>query len=136
MHALGYIGSDQYQQALEYPDRAGRYGFVPELDAPYVAEMARAWAIQRFGEDAYAAGYRIITTIDSMQQRSATRALRSGLLAYDRRHGFRGVAARLAPDELSDPTRLLAALNALPRAADLRAAVRRPDGKSVLAPTG
>ena len=136
MHALGYIDSDQYQQALEYPDRAGRYGFAPELDAPDVAEMARAWAIQRFGEDAYAAGYRIITTINSTQQSRATRALRAGLLAYDRRHGFRGVAARLAPGELADPTRLLAALNSLPGVADLRAAALRPDGKFVLAPTG
>lgn len=136
MHALGYIDGDQYQEALARPDRAGHYGFVPELDAPDVAEMARAWAIQRFGEQAYAGGYRIITTINSEQQASATRALRTGLLAYDRRHGFRTVAARVAPADLADSTRLLQILNALPPAGDLRPAVRRPDGTFFLAPTG
>ena len=87
MHALGYLDDAAYERALNYPDTAGRYGFIPELDAPDVAEMARAWAIQRYGDAAYTAGYRIITTVDGGQQMSATRALRAGLLAYDRRRG-------------------------------------------------
>lgn len=136
MHALGYLDDAAYERALQYPDTTGRFGFTAELDAPDVAEMARSWAIQRYGEAAYTAGYRIYTTIDSAQQISATRALRTGLLAYDRRHGYRGPAAHLTPAELADPARRLALLNRVPHAGELRAAVRLADGNYLLAPAG
>ena len=136
MHALGYLDDAAYQRALHYPDTAGRYGFLPELDAPDVAEMARAWAIQRYGDAAYTAGYRIFTTIDSAQQINATRALRDGLQSYDRRHGYRGPAARLTSAEIADPARRLALLNRVPKAEALRTAVRLASGDYLLAPTG
>lgn len=136
MHALGYLDDAAYQRALEYPDTTGRYGFDAELDAPDVAEMARAWAIQRYGHAAYTAGYRIFTTVDSGQQDAATRALRAGLQNYDRRHGYRGAAARLTPAELADPARRLALLKRMPRAGELRAAVRLTEGDWQLAPNG
>lgn len=136
MHALAYLDDDAYERALQYPDTAGRYGFDAELDAPDVAEMARAWAIQRYGDAAYTAGYRVFTTIDSGQQSSATRALRAGLLDYDRRHGYRGPAAHLTSAELADPARRLALLNRVPKAGALRAAVHLADGNYLLAPTG
>ncbi|MFZ5491154.1 MAG: penicillin-binding protein 1A [Pseudomonadota bacterium] len=136
MHALGYLEDDAFQRALRYPDTAGRFGFMAELEAPDVAEMARAWAVQRYGEAAYTNGYRIFTTIDSGQQISATRALRTGLLNYDRRHGYRGPTAHLTSAELADPAQRLALLNRLPRPGELRAAVRLADGDYLLSPQG
>ena len=35
-------------------------------------------------------GYRVYTTIDGRLQTAADRAVRIGLIEYDRRHGYRG----------------------------------------------
>ena len=92
MYALGFIDSDQYSQTLKEPDTATLHAATIEVQAPYVAEMVRAYMVGQFGEDAYSAGYRVFTTLDGDRQNAARSALRDGLLAYDRRHGYRGVA--------------------------------------------
>lgn len=58
--------------------------------ADYVAEMARQIAVEQFQDKAYELGIRIITTITRDEQEAAYQALRDGLMAYDRRHGYRG----------------------------------------------
>lgn len=132
MYVLGYLDADDYRLALAQPDAAGHYGFTPEVEADYVAEMARAWMLERYGESAYENGYRVITTIDSGQQRAANRALQAGLLAYDRRHGFRGPVTKIPASALADPAQMQARLRALPGAGALRPAVRLPNGKYAL----
>jgi penicillin-binding protein 1A len=72
-----------------------------EVEAPYVAEMVRAYAEELLGEDAYTAGYRVYTTIDSHLQEAANQALRKNLLAYDQRHGYRVPEFHV---DLEDPT--------------------------------
>ena len=52
--------------------------------------MARAELVSRYGEDAVNAGYKVYTTIDGRLQTAADRAVRIGLIEYDRRHGYRG----------------------------------------------
>lgn len=96
MHHLGHIDDHQLEQALAAPMNASNHGPSRELEASYVAEMARQEAIERFGLDAYTEGYRVFTTIDSKTQRSANEAVRTGLEAYDERHGYRGPAAHHA----------------------------------------
>ena len=50
-----------------------------------------AWrSRRRFGDAAQDAGYKVYTTIDGRLQTAANRALRIGLVDYDRRHGWRG----------------------------------------------
>lgn len=132
MHALGYLSAGDYRLAMEQVDTAGHYSFAPDVEADYVAEMARAWMLERYGDSAYENGYRVITTVDSGQQRAANRAVRAGLLAYDRRHGFRGPVTRIAASELADPVRLQARLRSLPSVGDLQPAVRLPSGEYVL----
>jgi penicillin-binding protein 1A len=136
MYALGYIDQEQYQSALAEPDTARHYGFVSELEAPFVAEMARAWMIEHFGDSAYTAGYRVITTVDSAQQTLANRALRAGLRAYDRRHGFRGPIGRVPADLRADRGDALRYLRVLPDAADLRKAAYLPPAGYVTLPDG
>jgi penicillin-binding protein 1A len=136
MHTLGYLDDAAYQQAIAHVDTAGLYGFTPEVEAPFVAEMARAWMLERFGESAYAAGYRVFTTIDSRQQHAANAAMRAGLRAYDQRHGVRGPIARLPSATLADPRRLQAALRALPAIGDTQPAAFVPTGNVVLGPDG
>lgn len=87
---LGYIDQGTYQQAMETPVTAKFHGASLSQSAPYVAEMARAEMIQRFGKDVYTAGYRVITTVDSQLQAAAHQAVIKGLMAYDKRHGYRG----------------------------------------------
>lgn len=133
MLALGYLSADDYLLATTHVDIAGHYGFTPEVEADYVAEMARAWMLERYGDSAYENGYRVITTVDSGQQRTANRALRAGLLAYDRRHGFRGSVSRIPASELADPAQVQARLRALPSAGDLQPAACLPGGEYLLA---
>jgi penicillin-binding protein 1A len=136
MYALGYIDQDQYQRAVAEPDTARHYGFVSELDAPFVAEMARAWMVEHFGEVAYTAGYRVITTIDSTQQALATKALRAGLRTYDRRHGFRGPIGRVPLKARGDVGAALAYVRALPDAAELHKAAYLPPAGYITSPDG
>ncbi len=108
MHELGKIDQQRYRAALAEPVEVRRQAASPpELEAPYVAEMARAEIIGRFGSDAYTEGYRVYTTVSSELQGAANRALREGLLDYDQRHGYRGPEARLAQ---LDPSAWLARL--------------------------
>ncbi len=90
MAELGYISTSERDQALAEPLSA-RYNTTPtEVNADYVAEMARAELVARYGEAAYTDGYRVTLTVHSEDQDAATQALQHGLEAYDRRHGYRG----------------------------------------------
>ncbi|GAB3368721.1 penicillin-binding protein 1A [Azotobacter armeniacus] len=95
MHKLGHIDEARYQQALAEPADASLHVPTPELNAPYIAEMARAELVGRYGSDAYTEGFRVTTTIPSDLQEAANVAVRQGLLDYDRRHGYRGPEAHL-----------------------------------------
>lgn len=96
MYRLGRIDETRYQQALAEVVDASYHGSSPELDAPYVAEMARAEMVGRFGSAAYTDGFRVYTTTSSERQIAANQALTEGLIDYDQRHGYRGPEARLA----------------------------------------
>lgn len=91
----GYIDSAQFASAKNEPIVASYHSAEIELNAPYVAEMARSWAVEQFGEDVYESGYRIYTTINSKTQINAENAALDNLFAYDERHGYRGATARL-----------------------------------------
>src|SRR5690606_17831387 len=92
-----------------------------ELDvpAPYPAEWVRQQLLARI-PDLYTGGYEVITTLDAERQRAAAAALRRGLIAYDRRHGYRGPERRVEGGGVEDA---LAALEQTRDFADLRAAV-------------
>jgi penicillin-binding protein 1A len=128
MQELDFIDSAAYSTALDTPRESHLHAPGVELDAPHVAEMARSEMLRRFGRAAYTSGYQVVTTIDSKQQRAANRALRTALLQYDRRHGFRGAVASndlqalLAGDDNPD-LRLQEKLQSYPRFEDLRAAI-------------
>ena len=94
MLELGYIDQDQYRHALDTPMVSQRHSPHVALHAPYISEMVRAQMVARYGLDAYTDGYKVVTTIDSRLQRATTRSLRTALLEYDRRHGYRGPVAR------------------------------------------
>lgn len=96
MNRLGYISADAMREAAARPNTASYHGFQLELSAPYVAEMARREALELFGDEAYTAGYRVYTTVDSHLQEAGRDAVMAGVEAYDLRHGYRGAEQHIA----------------------------------------
>lgn len=96
MHKLGFIDTASWQSATQEPVSASYHGPKLQLDAGYAAEMARTFAVDKFGLAAYTDGLQISTTIDGNQQRSAQNAVTAGLDEYTQRHGYRGPEQRLA----------------------------------------
>nr|WP_227538170.1 penicillin-binding protein 1A [Marinobacter vulgaris] len=122
MRDLGYITPDAYELASAAPLTASFNAASTEVDADYVAEMARADMVRRFGDAAYTDGYSVQLTVDSEKQREATVALRKGLEEYDRRHGFRGPIGQVGEDELA-PDNLDNLMANYPQVAELVPAV-------------
>ncbi|MBU2952393.1 penicillin-binding protein 1A [Marinobacter sp. F3R08] len=101
MRDLGYITPDAHELAVSAPITASYNSTETEVDADYIAEMARSEMVRRFGEEAYTDGYTVTLTVDGKKQQVATEALRNGLEAYDRRHGFRGPIGQIDPETLA-----------------------------------
>ncbi len=97
MYGLGRIDKSGYEQALAEPINVSFHVPPPELIAPYIAEMARAEMVGRFGSAAYTEGFNVTTTAISDLQTAANTAVRDGLITYDQRHGYRGPENRF-PD--------------------------------------
>jgi penicillin-binding protein 1A len=95
MFEEGYIDDTALATAQAEVDKAHPHEPPVEIDAPYLAEMVRQLAIERLGNEAMTAGYVVHTTIDARRQEAANLAIREGLIAYDRRHGYRGPEASL-----------------------------------------
>ena len=107
MHENGYISLPEMQAAQAVPVHAKRSSANIDIEAGYVAEMARQFALDRFGKEALKNGLTITTTIDSQLQAVANSAIRDGLQDYERRHGYRGIIRHLAPTLLTDTEQLL-----------------------------
>lgn len=80
-------------QALELHHRQE----AEQAKAPYFAEEVRRDLLARYGEKMlYGAGLSIHTSLDPRLQAAADRALRNGLIAYERSHGgWRGPVTRI-----------------------------------------
>lgn len=124
MLAEDFIDQNDYETAMAEPDRARLHGPKTELNAPWIAEIARQEAVDQFGATAaYTRGYTIVTTVESALQQAADRAVREGLDNYDRRHGWRGPERELDPALVNDHEALRQALADTRVVGDLQPAV-------------
>jgi penicillin-binding protein 1A len=123
MLKLKYIDAATAQTAGQEPVVAHDFGILTDVEAPYVAEMARAEVVSRYGEDAVNSGYRVYTTIDGRLQTAADRAVRIGLIQYDRRHGYRGPLKQIDLGQRSTGAQFDALLASVPGIGDLWPAV-------------
>ena len=98
MRAQGSITEAEYKDAVAAPITAGLHGRDLDVPAPFPAEWVRQQLLGHF-PDLYTGGYLAHTTLRSRNQAAATRALRNGLIAYDRRHGYRGPEAQFDDQE-------------------------------------
>ncbi|WP_244847378.1 penicillin-binding protein 1A [Caballeronia sp. SL2Y3] len=90
MRELGFISEDEYEKAAKQPLVVKGQGREFSVHAEYVAEMVRQMMYAQYREEAYTRGLNVVTTIDSADQDAAYRAVRKGLMDYQRRHGYRG----------------------------------------------
>ena len=127
MLTLGMIDQAAHDEAVESVDVASFYGLRVEVDADYVAEMARQVAVEKLGSAAYNDGYVVHTTVDGNLQQAARDSVIDGLITYDNRHGWRGPEQRHPPLEDEQPETLTPrwerALRAMPVVADLLPAI-------------
>ncbi len=99
MYEFEFTDQTSYELAIKEPITASFHGPKIEVDAPYVAEMVRAELVKRFDDETYSAGFKVYTTINSKLQEKAQTALQKNLLAYTRRHGYRGPEDHFPPDQ-------------------------------------
>ena len=106
-----YLTAEQLKSAQAEPDMAALHSPPVELDAAYVAEMARLEVEKILGtEKAQTGGYRVITTVEALMQNAASAAVSNALESYDRRHGWRGAEAKIETSLLGSPAELDRAL--------------------------
>ena len=85
-----YITQAQFKEAVNKPINVSYHAPQIEFSAPYIAEMARQFMYDKFGENAYTDGYKVYTTISKTDQLAAEQAVQKNIIDYDIRHGYRG----------------------------------------------
>lgn len=86
-----YVTDAQAQKAKSTPLNLSTRFDHAILDNGYYTETTRLELIDKYGhESAYQDGYSVHTNLDRRLQKFADEALRSGLIEYDRRHGWKG----------------------------------------------
>jgi len=91
------------QEALEAKEKP--IGVIPRkqretVEASYFVEEVRRFLLTTYGEkNLYHGGLSVRTTLNPRLQKIADAALKHGLIAYDRRHGWRGPLAHLQHKE-------------------------------------
>ena len=106
MRELGFIDEAAEKIASQEVVSAKAHRALADVEAPYIAEMVRLEIIHRFGPQAQDAGYKVYTTIDGRLQTAANRALRVGLIDYERRQGWRGATNKVELTGHESPQKL------------------------------
>ena len=116
MLANGFINAEQAQAARVEPLQLRRIDPEQFINATHVAEMVRQQVFAQYGQAAYERGLRVHTTIDADQQRAAVRAVRQGVINFERRQHYRGPERfiELPADAAAREGAIDAALTAIP----------------------
>lgn len=95
MEEDGYISREEAEAARAEPLTFADRSNDSNVRADYFVEEVRRELAKLYGEQTlYAGGLSVRTTLDPDIQAAASTALRNGLLAYDRRDGWRGPITR------------------------------------------
>ena len=117
-----FITAEQAEEAKSEELRLRPVGSTTQVHAEFVAEMVRQSIVSQYGEEAYTRGLVVTTSLKQAEQVAAYRAVRQGVLDYERRQFYRG--PELFIDLPSDKT-------ALDEAVD-DALTERPDNDDLL----
>ena len=103
MLAQGWITQAQHDAAVAEPLV---FKSMPDPSwevAPFYLEEVRRELIDRFGEDqVYNGGLHVHTAVDLKHQEAAERALREGLVASEKRRGYKPALEKLDKDKFND----------------------------------
>jgi penicillin-binding protein 1A len=92
----GHITREEEERALAAPLETRARERIVTVDARSFTEEVRRELEAMLGADRlYGGGLSVRTTLDTRLQAIAEKSLRDGLIAYDRRHGWRGAPAGL-----------------------------------------
>ena len=106
MEANHFITPEQAAVAREEEVKLRTGPDTTREHAEYVAEMVRQLIFAQYGDEAYTRGLNVYTTLNSAEQDTAYKALRRGIMDYERRQHYRGperfVNLPTAPQELEE----------------------------------
>lgn len=130
---LGFITSQQFNEAQQQHLVTKRGGMEFAVHADYLAEMVRQAMYDRYQDDAYNEGYKVYTTIRQADQAAAYAALRDDVEDYDERHGYRGPEGYYDLHKNSSPEAMEEALQEVDDSGELiPAIVQSVDRKKIL----
>jgi penicillin-binding protein 1A len=110
MQQLGYIDEAIYRDAVTAPLSAKKHALRYDVEAPHISEMVRRYMLDKYSDKTYAGGFHVYTTVHSEYQKAANEAVRTGLMDYDRRHGWRGAVvarARVKGKKVNEDTDII-----------------------------
>ncbi|CAG9186605.1 penicillin-binding protein 1A [Cupriavidus pampae] len=93
MRDLRYITPEQYDVAVREDLKVRNEGNEFSTHAEYVAEIVRQLMYAQYREETYTRGLTVYTTLAKPDQDAAYDAVRANIMAYERRHGYRGPEA-------------------------------------------
>jgi len=121
----GFITTEQAEQAKNEQLKLRTPGNQDGVHAEFVAEMVRQAMVQQYGDEAYTRGLVVTTTLKVDSQQAAYKAVRDGVLDYERRQFYRGpeLFISLPSDPVERDNAIDEALNDRPDNGDLLSAV-------------
>jgi penicillin-binding protein 1A len=96
MEENGFITAEQAAAAKKQELKVRSGLPVLSVHAEYIAETVRQLVFAQYGDETYTRGLNVHTTVNATQQEAAYRALRQGIMAYEKRQIYRG------PEEFVD----------------------------------
>lgn len=106
MEENGFITSEQAATAKKQELKVKTNSDNSKVHAEFVAEMVRQLMFAQYGEETYTRGLNVYTTLRAADQNVAYRALRRGIMDFERRQVYRGpekfVKLPSHPQELED----------------------------------
>jgi penicillin-binding protein 1A len=90
MEENGFITADQAKAAKEEEIKVKRGPDTGRVHAEFVAETVRQLIYNQYGDETYTRGLNVTTTLRANDQTVAYKALRKGIMDYERRQIYRG----------------------------------------------
>ena len=99
----GFLSADQAEAAKAEVLHIRTLASRQKVHAEYVTEMVRQLMFAQYGEETYTRGLDVRTTVRSADQDAAYRALRRGIMDFERRQVYRGPEKFIAlPDDAQE----------------------------------
>ena len=90
MQENGFITAKEAEVAKKQELQIRTGGDNTKVHAEYIAETVRQLVYAQYGDETYTRGLNVFTTVKSNEQDAAYKALRKGIMDYERRQIYRG----------------------------------------------